>query len=588
MSLIDTNNAMQIRPPMLINCGIAARPSIDLSFSNITGFALEDTNPSASLDSEEWPIKAIADLQGDGFPLDGSCQFYSAGAGSEDGKIGLRTHIGGSGSLTVSASSEIPALTIYTRGEGTITAGNNTYEARGVNVIPVNATSVSLAFVSTDNTARMEVQSIIPGINLSWDNDSIVSIELDLRSDLSIDKSQWAVSEIEIRAYYPDDISESVSNIADDVPIWYTAGYAGDMSEDRRFYLSEPVTMEDNIIHIRGRDVSHKLTEKNNAAEILNTKSGSGKYDLYVKMMHFIQDAGITLRSKESAPAKTAGTTERSLIFKAATSDAIVQDIMNLAHTGSYWPTFVDAGIPKLTHTKPTPKWDIYEADCGNVERSAARNIAKITAKGDNGLHSRITRSNISQEIARRNVTKDVRYSQNAGGYYWKLSASNAKNVSVTAESIWWTAAEDTYIAVYYDDGSMEIFWGSGEVPSGGRIEYKNESVIVGKTAGITPLVSSITPTPKRAGSTMTAEPAAYGQVYSENVFLYPNYMYLFGRSNITGKFTWKGDPRMQPRDVFSFHRLDGLTETCTIEGIVLKHEEGGTTAEITYRLGVC
>ena len=587
MSLIDTNNAMQIRPPMLVSCGIAARTNINLSFSSITGFALEDTNPSTSLDSEEWPIKDIADLQGDGFPLDGSCVFYTAGAGSDSGKIGLRTHIGGTGSLTVSASSEIPALTIYTRGEGTITAGATTYDARGVNVIPVNSTSISLTFTSTDATARMEIQSIIPGVNLSRDNDSIVSVELDLRSDLSIEKSQWAVSEIEIRAYYPDDISESVSNIADDVPIWYTAGYAGDMSPVRNFYLSEPVTMEDNIIHIRGRDISYKLTEKNNAAEILNTKSGSGKYDLYVKMMHFIQDAGVTLRSKESAPSKTAGSTERSLIFKAATSDTIIQDIMNLARTGTYWPTFVDAGIPKLTHTKPSSKWDIYESDCGNVERSAARNIAKITAKGDNGLHSRITRSNIAQEIARRNVTKDVRYSQNAGGYYWKLSVNNAKNVSVTAESIWWTAAESTYMVGYDDDGGMEIVWGSADKPSG-RVEYKNESVVVGKSAAITPLVSSVTPSPKRAGSTMIAEPAAYGQVYAESVFIYPNYNYLFARSNITGKFTWKGDPRMQPRDVFTFHRLDGTTETCTIEGIVLRHEEGGTVAEITYRMGVC
>lgn len=586
MSAIDLQNALQIRDPMQISCGIAARPNINLTFADLSGFVVADTNPSASLDAEEWPVIEITDLQGDGFPLDGSCSFYVAGEGSETGKLGARTHIGGTGSLTVSSTQEIPALTIYTKGEGTLTAGGVEYELRGVNVIPVNSTSISLTFESTDDERRVGVESIIPGISLAWDNDTLISVELDLRSDLSIDNSQWAVSEIEIHAYYPDDISESVSSIADDVPIWYSAGYPGDMSPDRRFYLAEPVTMENGIITIRGHDASYKLSETANAAQILNTKSGTGRYDLYVMLMHFIQDAGITLRSKESAPAKTSGTTERSLIFKSNTTDKIVQHIMNLAHTGTYWPTFVDAGIPKLTHTKPTTaKWDIYEEDCGDVKRIADRNVSRIVSHDEYGLHSRVVRSDNAQEIVRRKVTADTRYSQNAGGYFWKLSVSNAKDISVTAESIWWTAVEDTTgrpVMTY----AVNIE--TGETTRHEEIIYVNESVVVGKAASITSLANAVTPEVKRAGTTMVAEPISYGQVFTENVFLYPNYNYLFNRSNITGGFLWKGDPRMQPRDVFNFHRLDGTVDLCTIETIVLRHEEGGTTAEITYRLGVC
>ena len=43
----------------------------------------------------------------------------------------------------------------------------------------------------------------------------------------------------------------------------------------------------------------------------------------------------------------------------------------------------------------------------------------------------------------------------------------------------------------------------------------------------------------------------------------------------------------MQPRDIFRFHRLDGSVYDCTIEEIILTHEGGGLTAEITYRKGV-
>ena len=591
MSAIDTQNTKQIRNPMVITCGLAAESSININCSDFSGFFLQDSgNPVASLKSAEWPIRRITDLQGDGFPLDGSCEFYTAKVGSEDGKIGSKTHIGGTGSFTVSASAVIPALTIYTEGDGTITVGNMSYEARGVNVLPINATSATLTFTSTDATRRIEVLTIIPGINLAWDNETLISVQLNLRSDLAISNNQWMVSEIEIRAYYPDDISEAVSGISDDVPIWYSAGYAGAMSTERRFYLSEPVTMENGIITIKGRDSSHKLVEHGNAAHILNTTTGSGRRDLYAKMAYFIEDAGIKLRARETAPVATSGTTSRTLIFKSNTYDSVVANIMNLSHMGTYWPTFVDAGIPRIYHTKPTKKWNIYEEDCGDVVRTADRNVSKIKSDDDFGLHSKVTRSEELQEIVRRRVKRGTRYTQNAGGYFWAISVSNAVDVFRTAESIRWTAAKDT-IGVPKMDHAIND---KGEIVTVYTTVYVDECIAKGKAADIEVDAEMVTASPVRAGVTMVASPIAYGQVYGEPaegqtaVFIYPNYRNLFGRSNITGKFLWKGDPRMQPRDVFGFHRLDGTEELCTIESITLKHEGGGTTAEIAYRLGVC
>ena len=76
---------------------------------------------------------------------------------------------------------------------------------------------------------------------------------------------------------------------------------------------------------------------------------------------------------------------------------------------------------------------------------------------------------------------------------------------------------------------------------------------------------------------------STYGIAYPDEA-----YQSLLRRSNVTGSFTWKGDPRIQPRDVATFHRLDGTTETITIENITLSHEKGGLSAEITYRCGIC
>lgn len=597
MTAIDTQNARQIRDPMLISVSIAAQVSTAITVSNVSGFAVQDTNPSASLPEDSWPVRGITDLQGDGFPLDGSCQWHDPTlAGSEsNGKLGLRTHIGGSGSFTVSAASEIPALTIYTEGEGTITAGGVVYEARGTNVIPVNATSISITVASTDAARRFEVHAVIPGINLSWDQESLISCDLYLRSDLSMADAQWQVSEIEIQAYYPDDISEAVTGISENVPITYRAGYAGDMSPERRFYISEPVTMENNIITIKGHDASYRLRGKSHAAQIINSTGTTGRRKLYRMMRQYIEKSGITLRSKQAEPDLQTGSVERTLIFQAGTADRIVADIMNLAHTGTFWPVFVDGGIPKLTHTKPdpdNPKWTIREEDCGDVKRLVDKNIAKITTDDEFGLHNTVTRSDKWQEIVRRHCERNMRYSQNAGGYFWALTVSNAYDISATAVSIWWTAEETSYsfpalkVAVT-KDGKVAVDK-NGDAIYTEEVQWANECIVKGKAAAVEKAEDSVTASPARAGVIAEMRPVAYGRVLSGGSRLYPNYNNLFERSNITGSFTWRGDPRMQPRDTFKFIRLDGTEEVCTIETITLKHEGGGTVAEISYRKGVC
>jgi hypothetical protein len=86
----------------------------------------------------------------------------------------------------------------------------------------------------------------------------------------------------------------------------------------------------------------------------------------------------------------------------------------------------------------------------------------------------------------------------------------------------------------------------------------------------------------------------------------------VLNQSNVIGSFTWKGDPRMQPRDLFTFVKAgtaltdenddvllteidaelwineDGDQVVCTIENITLTLEKGGMIAEITYREGIC
>lgn len=594
MPTIDEENKKAIRTPFEVHCGLSGRDTkVDLTFSGITG-AITDSNASEALDNEHWDMRTLTDLSGGGFPLDGSCSLYDPTlTGSlENGKLGLRSEIGKTVTVTVKAKTDIAALTIAVTSDaaGTITANGTDYAAGRIVVIPVNGTSITLSAKSLDEASRIEIASITPGITLEFNNENLVSCTLALRSDLSIVSPSWQVSEIEIQAYWPDDISEAISNVGDDVPVWYYSGYEGDYSKVRSFYLSEKASMENNVITIKGEDMSAKLEEKNNISQVLNSTGGNGRKTLYNRFVKFITDSGVRISSRETAPETNSNTSSYTLIFDEQSSREIIADIMNLSHNGSFWPAFVDAGIPSVTWSKPVKKWDIYEEDCGDVVRSVERNIAKIKTDSDYGLLSKAVRSGKLTTLETKNVTAGEGYSHNPDGYWWYLTVSNAKSVLATANRIVWTAKKSTVSKKVKEKTKKRYKTGKKK----GQPIYKtvtkklNQCIVKGKEVTLTKEQSAIIHSGKRPGSTVSVDPIAHGKIYSGTTLLYPNYAYLFNRSNITGSFTFKGDPRMQPRDVFSFHRLDGTVETCTIETITLTHESGGTKAEVTYRKGIC
>jgi hypothetical protein len=594
MPTIDEENRKAIRTPFEIHCGLSGRDTkVDLTFSGITG-AVTDSNASEALDNEHWDMRNLTDLSGGGFPLDGSCSLYdpSLTGSLENGKLGLRSKLGETVTVTVNAKTDIAALTIAVTSDaaGTITANGTDYAAGRIVVIPVNDKSITLTAKSSDDASRIEIASITPGITLEFNNENLVSCTLALRSDLSIISPSWQVSEIEIQAYWPDDISEAISNVGDDVPVWYYSGYEGDYSKVRSFYLSEKASMENNVITIKGEDMSAKLEEKNNISQVLNSTGGNGRKTLYNRFIKFITDSGVKLSSRETAPETNSNTSSYTLIFDEQSSREIVADIMNLSHNGSFWPVFVDAGIPSVTWSKPVKKWDIYEEDCGDVVRSVERNIAKIQTDADYGLLSKAVRSQKLTTLETKSVKANEGYSHNPDGYWWYLTVSNAKSVLATANRIVWTAKKSTVSKKVKEKTKKRYKTGKKK----GQPIYKtvtkklNQCIVKGKEVTLAKEQSAIIHSGKRPGSTVSVDPIAHGKIYSGTTLLYPNYAYLFNRSNITGSFTFKGDPRMQPRDVFSFHRLDGNVEICTIETITLTHESGGTKAEVTYRKGIC
>lgn len=567
MPTIASANASNIRPPMQVFCGLTYTGVANLSFE------VEDAKVYGSLKNDE-PAN-LTDLAGDGFPLDGSCVEYTSGIAG----IGARTDVGGLMTITVSANKSIPGITLRCIGEGEIHIDDAVYDVRDGLVLPVDGQYAVLDVYAAPGN-RVVIWNIDAGITLAWSNEDLISVVVALRSDLSVVEQDLQTSDIEIKAYWPEDIREAVTAIGDNAPLWYYAGYPGDYSKTRTFYVCQEIEQVDNIITIKGEDAMGRLDYETDAALLTAERVGPAR-DLYNVMLAMIRNAGIS-PAAQSRPAAQAG--KGRLIFPEATAAEIVASIMHLAHSGTFWPVYVDAGIPTLTWRVPTAKWDIYEEDCGEVSIELTRNVKTLTPEDKTyGIGAAVSEHYPKDPVALIGAIDEVSSHPETLDFdgYWEDVQAYGKIKLASA----------TLTEAVYEKGTTKA---SAYVKKWLAVAANKEALgdspaaIFGRQIAITAGAKKITDS--RLGITETIEVLPLGTEYFDTTgteIAYPRYARIFEISNETGAFTWKGNPKMQPRDIFRFHRLDGTVYACTIEEIILTHEGGGLTAEIRYRKGV-
>lgn len=583
MSTIDLENAKQIREPMEVYCGISAEDT--KATNTISGIpsansvGILDANASTSLKQSGWSQVGLADLSGGGFALDTGLVFpVQPHAATEAEKYGIQSKVGEGFSITVKTSNA--SVSLVTSGSGSVTVDGKSYTLQNNMVVPVTKnTNTVLTFVNSDQDARVVVYTAVPGVSLMFTNANLVSVVLDLAGNLSLEAPSFEASGIEIAAYYPDDIADIISTVEDDTPLWYYAGYDGDYSETRNFYLCEQATMENNVITLRGEDASAKLADATVPATVFQSPraNASGLYNLYSLSSKVITNAGIKLVHKQGLTKPSTPYEARRVCIPEQSAQDFFAGIMVDGHMRysetSCWISFTDAGIPRLynrlivsgdTYRQPwqLKVWDIYEEDCADVVRNVDRRINGVKASSEDGYV----------------YAGSVTFTGN--GFF------DSMDVQAGA------------VSSYEYDGFIEGLNTSNKSKT--IYQSANRLIFVAKTTGkahfpISPIaiggvLSSDVVSPSYPGIKALVDPFAIGQIYfkSGSYTSIPNYGMRYNGSNITGSFTFKGDPRMQPRDIFKFHRLDGTVEVATIERIELTHEEGGTTAELHYRLGVC
>ena len=676
MSLIDVENAKQIRDPMDVLIKMEVPEDVDVTYSNYsTNMKIGD----AILDERSWPMRKLADLQGDGFDLDGMSMLYEPMIASEtNGKLGIRGDVGQTVSITVTGDSTIQGLSITATGTNAVKFNGHTAAlSDGQVIIPVGASSITIEMDASKSDERVEVSLVVPGTSIRATNSTIVSCLVSLRSDLSLEGQTLPESELNVEIYNDVDISDVVATIPDESLITYSCGYVNDMTPDRNFYISGRITWAENKISIHAVDAIHKLD-----TETGPMRSRWSMRDLAGWVCVLMEKAGIDISPivplyADISVDDITDYTSSCILFPRGTIRDIIASLNHLmkldnlpsqafdpladgSETGrACWPTYVDGGWPSFTMRKPTAKWDIYEEDCGENKKSVETQINRIDVSHQEAKESPSVYiesgsvewvKNQASFIRIDGIVSWVTYAlsgydypvlntlgvitnklfpvlpTNVDGNYRSHTVNMYGTYRAYSKNGIIARIRGPFILPLIDDETQQstipsqtdnwiytqiVPWNKSTPDS--QFYYKTQAAawaglvkqgVIDKDAASMQVGVYSKPyilsdvarkyTVKRFGKTITLNTYMPGRIYIKWTTgakeAYPEMAVksILDRSTITGSFTWKGDPRMQPRDVVNFHRLDGTVEEITLENITIHHEGGGTYAEITYRKGIC
>lgn len=579
MATINSENAKQIRDPMEVYIHFFAGDTATISSYTIPSYKSNDN----TLDNTSWAMRKITDLANGGFPLDGSCEWYDATLtpSASDGKLGVRGNIGANVVVNISASSVITSVTIASENVLEIQHNGQTYPGTGLNVIPINANSASITFTPIDSDSRIEINYIVPGVEFAVTNDNLISCNLALRGNLDVVDHTWEESEITFSMYYPYNIASSFAYINGDFPITYQAGYDSDLSQLRKFYLSEPISQEGNVISIHGVDSSRLLESGQLLEQQYTSYTGESVSALYKKFINTIESSGITLVNKQSYSQVQSGSLQNAIIPEMSARD-FVSGVMNLTMNKDIAGTpigiqFVDAGIPSIEIGDGTTfgnTWNLNKSDCGEWSERFEQNISAITnTNSDRKFNESFTWSNPMATIE-SDLTGAVNqmFDISFDGYFF--------NVALFSNTFGNGYRFDTIIST-----PSRIYFKITSVPSAQALDRTFR--VMGSVAKITGGVNGFSNPNNLPGITFEAEPFIFGNITNQNGVTLLDYKSLFNRSLRTGSFKYKGDPRMQPLDYLNITNdtSDGRGNvTARITSIELTHEAGGTTAVINWR----
>lgn len=585
MATIDSENAKIIRKSMLVEFKMPiADNSGVLTFYTDSSRKIYDF----TLNNTTFPMRKLADLQGDGFPLDNSCKLYdpNTSAGSLNGKIGLRGNVGVTLFVRVVSNAPVKALQIKSSGTRRmrIDAESIAYDLTGDDIIvpPGNSQDFYIHFYPETPETRVEIDFIVLPQYLVINNHNLIRANLALRTNLAPDNPTWQESNIEVQAYFPNDMMSLLRTFLTDWRITYQAGYDQQMSPLRYFYVNEPIVQDDNVVTIRATDASRFMEG------VTLQKQGFGSMGLSTyKRRTTCRDENLTTSSFVSRlrqeivncgasgyggittlyPATDLSFTGYSVRPEMSLKDFIMT-IMNLTEDqqGRNWNpifkiSYVDAGRPSLVcDNRDQVSRTVVYSEIANVERTYAQPIKRVEAASE-------TRPFDCAIDAATNIVNEV-VVMDAGSFYELSPEQEMTRLGFhqgtvtegplrTPSTISWST--EKFVGKMEESGAVIASYYTLNT-RGGVTYYDNSNMAEGKT--------------------IQMESMTRGLLFGGSFVFSPQY--LTRRKTNYISFEWKGDPRWQPRDLinipadYAHTGFNGI-----IESIEIVHEGGGTRQKV-------
>lgn len=701
---IAAENAKQIREPMQVLIKMDVPGTDELNYHNLQDYKVSD----GELTRDGMSMRKLADLQGDGFLLDGSCVLYDSTtpASEENGKIGARGVVSNrpdlyylSVQVTTVGTVHDRVLTVSVNNCQRIKSGNTFYNYTGRSIqIPYSGDD-EICFYASSQNVRVEVSQITAGTVFEITNENLVKATVSLRSDLSRTGQTLPESELNVEVYNDADILNAITDIPDDTPITYSAGYDGDMSDERQFYLSGQPEWKDGIVTLHAVDAIHFLD--NRTIDGPETYKGLGRFCNVARNQ--LELAGVQFEDVPLVGEKVYDNVGGRWIvredFDSREFLAFCNEKLNVT-TKTGWISsskalnfpvqfcYVDAGWPRMTFDSDRRIWKnttsphyedviIKKSDCGDIKQERDRTIGSITTNIRTIVKDDVSTPGDAQKVGSASWTygvgasltfdkytpewcigidlgpnkdndeyqKLVAYNPNIPAFVtWNrmisiLPASNNSSGNKVGYSPSWSSPySDSGLimptsevtqeqfgnasynnAKYYTtfipwDQTLNGWWysWSGAVPQSqaGMWWYLIYAGVFDQDATQYDMdifgtayeanVEEKTYTNTWSGISLTeSDQPVYGVIESVSIDDPDDIITLFPDVSLTrsftsahqnhGSFKWKGDPRLQPRDIVKFRDDTGSyfeDKWITIENITITHEAGGTYAEIEYREG--
>ena len=439
---------------------------------------------------------------------------------------------------------------------------------------------------------RAYIVSVFLGKAWIWNNENLLSASLDLRGVNTEIGGELEVSSINIEAYELNDPTDYIGNIPLGAPIWYVAGYEGDASAIRNFYLSEVATWEDNVLNVQGQDASSRLDSVDLPWQWWTFNAGTNIPWFINRVLQLALD-DIDYETIGSYPQLTYSSNQ-NIYFDGGSARSVISFYTGIFRDSDYSRvTYVDAGRPCLTWGDTARTFTIYADEISDLKAKAEQDINDISV--DIATYSSADWETIEtfSGVADRTYYFDIDYP--------------VTDVTMTPwewKSATWITNQRLKIVVWITEADINL-----------KVKKLEPIIVDGENPHhVTSAGEGI---PYAFDGTLQSLPTSVGSLGKLSL---PK---LLDRSNQTYEFTYRGNPHIQPRDMLNveiatwedaFEIVDGLLpqtdlypsaslypyavykkvrqmvkrwETMTVDSLTLEHKEGGLTSTIKARKGV-